>query len=112
MDSSAIPADADSTLAATLPDGTQDNLPLVLSYVFVAFAFGINAIHPVFTLPESLVFFSILYVVITVPLTAGPVWRVFTAEDDPAPGWSAFTQQQHYFSHAMAWDRLELLTDA
>lgn len=76
MDSSAITAEADSTLAATLPEGIKDSLPIVLSYVPVAFAFGMNATKLGFTPLESLFFSCIIYAgasqfVITALLAAG-----------------------------------------
>lgn len=76
MDSSAITAEADGTLAATLAEGIKDSLPIVLSYVPVAFAFGINATKLGFTPLESVFFSCIIYAgasqfVITALLAAG-----------------------------------------
>lgn len=76
MDSSAIKVEADSTLTATLAEGIKDSLPIVLSYVPVAFAFGMNATKLGFTPLESVFFSCIIYAgasqfVITTLLAAG-----------------------------------------
>ena len=74
MDSSAIPLD--TCKAATLLEGIKDSLPIVLSYIPVAFAFGMNATKLGFTPLESLFFSCIIYAgasqfVITTLLAAG-----------------------------------------
>lgn len=76
MDSSVIPTDAGPIKAATWQEGIKDSLPIVLSYVPVAFAFGMNATRLGFTPLESLFFSCIIYAgasqfVITALLAAG-----------------------------------------
>ncbi|NEM65073.1 AzlC family ABC transporter permease, partial [Escherichia coli] len=61
---------------ATLPEGIKDSLPIVISYIPVAFAFGLNATRLGFTPLESLFFSCIIYAgasqfVITTMLAAG-----------------------------------------
>jgi 4-azaleucine resistance transporter AzlC len=61
---------------ATLPEGIKDSLPIVISYIPVAFAFGLNATRLGFTPLESLFFSCIIYAgasqfVITAMLAAG-----------------------------------------
>lgn len=72
MDSSSSP----ETLPATLAEGVKDSLPIVLSYLPVAFAFGLNATRLGFTPLESVFFSCIIYAgasqfVITTMLAAG-----------------------------------------
>ncbi|STW79694.1 AzlC family protein [Klebsiella michiganensis] len=62
--------------AATLAEGLKDSLPIVISYIPVAFAFGLNATKLGFTPLESLFFSCIIYAgasqfVITAMLAAG-----------------------------------------
>lgn len=76
MDSSAIPPDAEPVKVATLQEGIKDSLPIVLSYIPVAFAFGMNASKLGFSPLESLFFSCIIYAgasqfVITTLLAAG-----------------------------------------
>ena len=47
--------------AATLAEGLKDSLPIVISYIPVAFAFGLNATKLGFTPLESLFFSCIIY---------------------------------------------------
>lgn len=61
---------------ATLPEGIRDSLPIVISYLPVAFAFGLNATRLGFSPLESLFFSCIIYAgasqfVITAMLAAG-----------------------------------------
>lgn len=61
---------------ATLPEGVKDSLPVVLSYLPVAFAFGLNATRLGFTPLESVFFSCVIYAgasqfVITAMLAAG-----------------------------------------
>ncbi|MEN0616027.1 AzlC family ABC transporter permease [Klebsiella indica] len=61
---------------ATLAEGIKDSLPIVISYIPVAFAFGLNATKLGFTPLESLLFSCIIYAgasqfVITAMLSAG-----------------------------------------
>ncbi|WP_436920297.1 AzlC family ABC transporter permease, partial [Escherichia coli] len=61
---------------ATLAEGIKDSLPIVISYIPVAFAFGLNATKLGFTPLESLFFSCIIYAgasqfVITAMLAAG-----------------------------------------
>lgn len=61
---------------ATLFEGIKDSLPIVISYIPVAFAFGLNATRLGFTPVESLFFSCIIYAgasqfVITTMLAAG-----------------------------------------
>ena len=46
---------------ATLAEGLKDSLPIVISYIPVAFAFGLNATKLGFTPLESLFFSCIIY---------------------------------------------------
>jgi len=76
MDSSAIKVDANSMLAATLPEGIKESLPIVVSYVPVALAFGMNAARLGVPPLERLFFSCIIYAgasqfVITTLLVAG-----------------------------------------
>ncbi|MGG7447641.1 AzlC family ABC transporter permease [Kosakonia oryzendophytica] len=76
MDSSATPTDVSAVSTATLQEGIKDSLPIVLSYVPVAFAFGMNATKLGFTPLESVFFSCIIYAgasqfVITTMLAAG-----------------------------------------
>ena len=62
--------------AATLAEGLKDSLPIVISYIPVAFAFGLNATKLGFTPLESLFFSCIIYAgasqfVITAMLAVG-----------------------------------------
>lgn len=61
---------------ATVGEGVKDSLPIVISYLPVAFAFGLNATRLGFTPLESLFFSCIIYAgasqfVITAMLAAG-----------------------------------------
>ena len=61
---------------ATVGEGIKDSLPIVISYLPVAFAFGLNATRLGFTPLESLFFSCIIYAgasqfVITALLSAG-----------------------------------------
>ncbi|WP_367889774.1 AzlC family ABC transporter permease [Klebsiella pneumoniae] len=61
---------------ATVGEGIKDSLPIVISYLPVAFAFGLNATRLGFTPLESLFFSCIIYAgasqfVITAMLAAG-----------------------------------------
>lgn len=61
---------------ASFSEGVKDSLPVVLSYIPVAFAFGLNATRLGFTPAESLLFSCIIYAgasqfVITTMLAAG-----------------------------------------
>lgn len=61
---------------ATLTEGFKDSLPIVISYIPVAFAFGLNATRLGFTPVESVFFSCIIYAgasqfVITTMLAAG-----------------------------------------
>ncbi|WP_149330691.1 AzlC family ABC transporter permease [Citrobacter braakii] len=62
--------------SATLTEGFKDSLPIVISYIPVAFAFGLNATRLGFTPVESVFFSCIIYAgasqfVITTMLAAG-----------------------------------------
>lgn len=46
---------------ATVGEGVKDSLPIVISYLPVAFAFGLNATRLGFTPLESLFFSCIIY---------------------------------------------------
>lgn len=76
MDSSATATKSTSDQSATFLEGIKDSLPIVLSYVPVAFAFGMNATKLGFTPLESVFFSCIIYAgasqfVITTMLAAG-----------------------------------------
>ncbi len=76
MDSSATTTESAPVSAATFLEGFKDSLPIVLSYVPVAFAFGLNATKLGFTPLESVFFSCIIYAgasqfVITAMLAAG-----------------------------------------
>lgn len=65
-----------SERVATVGEGIKDSLPIVISYLPVAFAFGLNATRLGFTPLESLFFSCIIYAgasqfVITAMLAAG-----------------------------------------
>lgn len=76
MAKSVTMADSSSVNGSTLTEGIKDSLPIVISYIPVAFAFGLNATRLGFTPLESLFFSSIIYAgasqfVITTMLAAG-----------------------------------------
>jgi len=76
MDSPAIISDENHPIEATWLEGLKDSLPIVISYIPVAFAFGLNATKLGFTPLESLFFSCIIYAgasqfVITALLAAG-----------------------------------------
>lgn len=76
MDSSATITESAPVSSATFLEGFKDSLPIVLSYVPVAFAFGLNATRLGFTPLESVFFSCIIYAgasqfVITAMLAAG-----------------------------------------
>ncbi|MGK9174092.1 AzlC family ABC transporter permease [Yokenella regensburgei] len=76
MDSSATSTESTPLSSATFLEGFKDSLPIVLSYVPVAFAFGLNATRLGFSPLESLFFSCIIYAgasqfVITAMLAAG-----------------------------------------
>ncbi|SQB42165.1 Inner membrane protein YgaZ [Citrobacter koseri] len=70
------PAPQSEPRPATLTEGFKDSLPIVISYIPVAFAFGLNATRLGFTPLESVFFSCIIYAgasqfVITTMLAAG-----------------------------------------
>lgn len=70
------PAPLPASGSATFMEGCKDSLPIVISYIPVAFAFGMNATRLGFTPVESLFFSCIIYAgasqfVITTMLAAG-----------------------------------------
>lgn len=76
MDSPAAVTDTHPSNEASLWEGVKDSLPIVISYLPVAFAFGMNATRLGFTPLESLFFSCIIYAgasqfVITAMLAAG-----------------------------------------
>ena len=76
MESPAAVTDPHPTTQATGWEGVKDSLPIVISYLPVAFAFGMNATRLGFTPLESLFFSCIIYAgasqfVITTMLAAG-----------------------------------------
>ena len=76
MDSPATISNDNHQHEATWVEGLKDSLPIVISYLPVAFAFGLNATKLGFTPPESLFFSCIIYAgasqfVITALLAAG-----------------------------------------
>lgn len=76
MDSSDTVTESAPVASATFLEGFKDSLPIVLSYVPVAFAFGLNATRLGFTPTESVFFSCIIYAgasqfVITAMLAAG-----------------------------------------
>ncbi|WP_312952238.1 AzlC family ABC transporter permease [Superficieibacter sp.] len=76
MESPAALHDNPRLASATLLEGIKDSLPVVISYIPVAFAFGLNATRLGFTPLESLFFSCVIYAgasqfVITTMLAAG-----------------------------------------
>lgn len=76
MDSPAAVTDSHPSNEASLWEGVKDSLPIVISYLPVAFAFGMNATRLGFTPLESVFFSCIIYAgasqfVITAMLAAG-----------------------------------------
>ncbi len=72
---------------ATVGEGVKDSLPIVISYLPVAFAFGLNATRLGFTPLESLFFSCIIYAgasqfVITAMLAAGSSLWVAAPDGD------------------------------
>lgn len=70
------PASLSDPCPATLMEGVKDSLPIVISYIPVAFAFGLNATRLGFSPIESVFFSCIIYAgasqfVITTMLAAG-----------------------------------------
>lgn len=70
------PVPQSESSSATLTEGFKDSLPIVISYIPVAFAFGLNATRLGFTPVESVFFSCIIYAgasqfVITTMLAAG-----------------------------------------
>ncbi|MDM2766500.1 AzlC family ABC transporter permease [Citrobacter sp. Cpo150] len=70
------PVPQSESCSATLTEGFKDSLPIVISYIPVAFAFGLNATRLGFTPVESVFFSCIIYAgasqfVITTMLAAG-----------------------------------------
>lgn len=64
--------------SATFMEGCKDSLPIVISYIPVAFAFGLNATRLGFSPLESVFFSCIIYAgasqfVITAMLAAGSI---------------------------------------